>query len=149
MKPVLQALLLADRIYQDVSGKKIIAGTFDRLFFKRNLKPKETEVGGEKHLEIQGGMHPGSPYAFVSITEVRGTVNCVLQYVELANDKPLLQCKFVVQSDDPLKTLELIIPLPPLPIINAGVHALELLCDGEPIGAHRIHVQEMSDDRTN
>src|SRR5947208_45463 len=31
MKPILQALLLADKIYEDKSGKKIIAGTFNRL----------------------------------------------------------------------------------------------------------------------
>jgi hypothetical protein len=33
-----------------------------------------------------------------------------------------------------------------LPIEKAGVHALELLCDGEPIGSHRIQVEEIEDE---
>ena len=36
MTPVLQALVVADRVYEDKgTGKKIIAGTFSRLFFKK------------------------------------------------------------------------------------------------------------------
>jgi hypothetical protein len=147
VKPVLQAILLADRVYQDAAtGKKIIAGTFNRLFFKRHVKAKESEIQGQKAFEIPGGVHAGSPYAFVSLTEVIGKLECILQYVDLKNDKPLIQCSFTVESNDPLQNLELVIPLPPLPTLSAGIHALELLCDGELVGSHRIIVQELGDD---
>ena len=39
-KPLLQALILADHVYQDAqTGKKVIAGTFNQLFFFRQDKP--------------------------------------------------------------------------------------------------------------
>ena len=146
VKPVLQALLLADHIYQDLTtGKKIISGTFNKLSFQRKSPPKETEINGLKHVIVAGGMNPGSPYAYVSLTEVRGTVPCVLRYVDLENDNSLLECRFSIQCDDPLVTVELILPLPPLPIVKAGIHSLELLCDGEPIGSLRIQVEEQQD----
>ena len=31
-KPIVQALVLADHVYQDTSGKMIIAGTFNRFY---------------------------------------------------------------------------------------------------------------------
>ena len=150
VKPVLQALILADHIYQDAgTGKKIIAGTFNRLFFKKESPVTEREVSGEKQILVQGGMQAGSPYAFISLTEVRGTVRCVLRYVNLEADQSLLQCEFQIHCDDPLETIEIILPLPTLPVGKAGIHALELLCDDEPIGSHRIHVEERKDDHPN
>jgi hypothetical protein len=147
VKPVLQAILLADHIYEDrTTGKKIIAGTFNRLFFKRQVIRSEVGSGGEKRLHIPGGMQAGSPYAYVSLTEVRGAIHCVLRYVDLEDDRSLLRCEFEVQNDDPLKSVEIIVPMPPLPTGKAGIHALELLCDGEPIGALRIQVEELKDD---
>ena len=146
MKPVLQALLLADHVYQEQSGKKIIAGTFDRLRFKRTPIVEKKVIGGETRHLVAGGMQPGSPYAYISLTEVRGKIRCTLRYVNLETDKSLLETEFFIECDDPLKTLELIIPLPVLPIETAGVHSLELICDDEPIGSHRIYVEEVQDD---
>jgi len=49
VKPVLQALPLADRIYQDTTGKHIIAGTFNRMVFvKGGAEPKTVEVDGKE-----------------------------------------------------------------------------------------------------
>lgn len=153
VKPVLQALLLADRVYQDVTGKKIIAGTFNRLLFSPKLhKPREVEVDGVKRQMIVGGMHAGSPYAFFSLTDVRGRIPCVLRYVDLEDDKVLLQAEFEVHCDDPLRTVEGVVPMPPLPATKAGVFALELLCGDEPIGSLRVIVEEIDikdDDNAN
>jgi hypothetical protein len=147
VKPVLQALLLADRVYQDAqTGKKIIAGTFHRMLFTKSVqKGREIEVDGVKRMVVPGGMHPGSPYAFVSLTEIRGKVSCVLRYVDLGGDKPLLQCGFEIDCKNPLETVEVVLPMPPLPP-NPGIHALELLCDDEPIGSLRITVEERKED---
>lgn len=71
MKPVLQALVLADRVYQDVSGKKVIAGTFSG--FKFSKRPPAGEIirpDGQKQRVIAGGMSAGSPYVYISLTDV-------------------------------------------------------------------------------
>lgn len=150
MKPILQALLLADRVYQDqFTGKKIIAGTFDKLFFTKKSIVQEKEIDGEKRRIIPGGMQAGSPYAYISLTEVRGPTRCELRYVNLEDDKSILRTEFMIDCDDPLKTVELIIPLPLLPTEKAGVHALELICNDEPVGAHRITVEEIQNDNPN
>jgi len=145
VKPLLQALLLADHVYEDKrTGKKVIAGTFGRLFFARERpKPQEVEQDGVKRRVIPGGMHAGSPYAYLSLTEVRGTIPCVLRYVALEDDKPLFQCDFEIRCDDPIETVEVVLPLPPLPTEKSGVYALELLCDNEPVGSLRVVVQEV------
>lgn len=146
MKPVLQSLLLADRIYEDKStGKKIIAGIFSKLYFIKKIETSQvvTEDGGERQV-FPGGMHAGSPYAYISLTDIRGKVHCVLRFVALDDNKPLIQCNFEIESKDPLATAEIIVPMPPLPTSIAGVYALELLCNDEPIGALRIIVEELS-----
>jgi len=145
VKPVLQALLLAERVFQDAkTGNKVIAGTFNRLWFKRGaLKPREIETDGVKRQVIPGGMDVGSPCAFISLTEIRGTISCVLRYVDLQDDKPLFQCPFQIRCDDPLQTVEVVLPMPRLPTERPGTHALELLCDDEPVGSLRIIVNEL------
>ena len=142
MKPLLQALLLADRIYKDTTGKHIIAGTFNKMVFtKRGAEPKKVEIDGEEKQLVLGGGQAGSPYAYISLTELRGKIQCVLRYVNLEQDKALFQTHFAIESTDPLQTVELVLPMPRLPLVP-GVHALELLCDDEPIGSHRIIVEE-------
>ncbi len=145
MKPVLQALLLADRIYRDTTGKHIIAGTFNKmLFVKRGAEPKTVEIDGEEKQLIPGGMQAGSPSVYISLTDVRGKIQCILRYVNLKQNKALFQTQFSIECADPLKTVEVVLPLPMLPQM-AGVHALELLCDDEPIGSHRIIVEELKE----
>ena len=143
VQPVLQALLLADRVYEDkATGKKIVAGIFQALYFK---KQEEMKADLEKQgiLGMPGGLHAGSPYAYVSLTDVRGTQPFVLRYVDLSEDKPVFQAKFELTSDDPLGTVEVIAPLPPLPSGKAGTYALELLWKDEPLGSFRVTVQEL------
>lgn len=149
MKPRVQALLLADRVYRDQTGKHIIAGTFNKLVFKKNAnKPKTIVEDGEERTVVLGGIQAGSPSAYINLTEIRGTVDCVLRYVNLADDSALIQCKFTVKGENPLDALELVLPMPSLPTI-AGVFALELLCEDEPIGSLRIIVEELRDEEND
>ena len=186
-KPVLQALLLADHVYQDKdTGKKIIAGTFNSLSIsKTKAPPKDAEQGavgrgaGDGGQEAGGGgpqqnlagpqqnlggpqqnlggpqqnrprqlstaeiSRLGNPTAFVSLTDVHGTTDLELRYVDLADQNVLMMLKFRVFSDDPLKTVEAILPVPPLPTPHPGVYALELVCKEEPLGSLRIAAVEM------
>ena len=79
------------------------------------------------------------------MTSVRGTQNFSIRYVFLNDDKVLFAISFQVNCQDPLETVQLIVPLPSLPIIEAGTYALELLCDDEPLGAFRITAEEIEE----
>lgn len=145
MKPVLQALLLADKIYDDrATGKKVIAGTFNRMLIAKNVALKQAEDSeGNKTIRMPGGMEAGSPSAYFSVTECRGQRRFVLRYVDLSDDKVYLSTEITVECDDPLRTVEAVLPMPRLPTPHPGVFALELLCDDEPVGALRIQVEEI------
>jgi len=144
MKPILQALLVADRIYEDrATRKKIVAGIFHHIGFIKAVPVEVVEKDGVKHQFVPGGIHAGSPYAYISLTEIRGTQPFVLRYVRLADETPLFQTEFQIQCDDPLQTVEVVAPLPPLPAVEPGTYALELLWGIEPIGTFRIQVEEV------
>lgn len=147
VKPVLQALLVADRVYQDhPSGKRIVAGIFDKLSFRKKV-PSEVvgEQGeqGEQERILVGGGDPGSPYAYISMTSLRGNKRFVVRYVYLNEDKVLFQTEFGIVCENPLETAQIVFPLPKLPIVGAGAYALELLCEDEPIGVFRITAEEL------
>jgi hypothetical protein len=139
-------LVLADSVYQDkFTGKKVIAGTFNQVgFFKSKAAPPAPE-------ESSGKMRPlaphevrwmGSPTAYVSLTELRGLVELELRYVDLSDNAVLLAANIRAACDNPLNTVEAIVPLPPLPTPHAGGYALELLWDNELLGSLRITAVE-------
>ncbi len=142
--PKLQSLLLADKIYEDrATGKKVVAGIFHKLFFQKQTLVREVVEGGEKRVLIPGGMQSGSPSCYISLTDVSGRVKFELRYVSLKDETVLLKTGFLVESEDRLGTVEIILPLPTLPTLYAGVFALELLADDEPLGSLRVIVEEI------
>jgi hypothetical protein len=159
-KPVLQALVLADHVYQDKStGKMVIAGTF-RQFNIVKLRPPSGDSekpaqdsgpqdagqsSGELHkLSAQQICRVGSPWVYVSLTELRGAVPLELRYVDLRDNTVLLRAELSVNSsNNPLDTTELAVQFPPLPIPHLGTYALELLFENELLGSHRVTVSEM------
>lgn len=143
MKPILQALLLADRVYEDkLTGKKIIAGIFHKMFYipKEHLKDEAEKLGGIPFMPA--GFQAGSPFAYISMTEIRGEQPFSVRYVDLSNDNVLLQLEFKASVQDPLEIVDFILPLPPLPANKPGVFALELLWRDEPLGSCRLKVEE-------
>lgn len=148
MKPVLQALLVADHVYTDaVTGKKIVAGIFHRLLFRKTppraaQAPIEEEEPGVQIQVSAGGHRAGSPFCYISLTDLHGPQEFELRYVDLANDLVLMKAGFEIQTDDPLATAEVTLPLPTLPSDKPGTFALELLWKNEPLGSHRIIVSE-------
>jgi len=131
-------------VYQDVTGKKIIAGTFNHVLFspKRPIKEVETPDGSKRQYAI-GGMQSGSPYVYMSFTDVCQGTKLMLQFVNLANNAVLLGTEIRVDCEDRLQTVEVVLPLPTLPIKEAGVYALEVVCEGEILGFHRVRADEM------
>ena len=149
MKPVLQALLVADHVYADAAtGKKIVAGIFHRLMFKRPPPPEEPGQQTASVVHIgSGGHRAGSPFCYLSLTEVRGEQSFELRYVDLGTDTAIFGTKFTFKSNNPLHTIEHILPLPTLPAAKPGVFALELLWNNESLGSHRIIVDEVAEER--
>ena len=147
-KPILQSLLIADQIYTDkASGKKIIVGVFQTLGFitPDAMREHVERVGQPPAAVMQSGFDAGSPHAYISLTEVRGKQEFSLRYVSLQDDRAIFEAILAVDNDDPLKTIELVLPLPRLPTEVPGMFALELLWgkDNVPLGMYRIRVQDV------
>ncbi|MFQ5733346.1 MAG: hypothetical protein ACE5KM_15505 [Planctomycetaceae bacterium] len=146
MKPILQALLLADRIYTDRdTGKKIIAGVFHQLRFIRqeNFEKAIDQQAGNIPI-VPAGYSAGSPFAYASLTGIHGKQPLEVRYVNLSDDKIQFQFNVTVESTDPLSTLEIVLPLPSLPSGKEGRFALEVLWKDEPIGLFRVSVEEVN-----
>lgn len=156
-KPILQSLILADHIYEDkLTGKRVIAGIFNRIVRgKRVMKPapgaEEGGAGGtggapqQRVLEIPPtGLQSGSPFAYISLTEVRGPTPFTLQLVNLEDDMALFKSELKVDCPNPLYTIELTVPLPPIAPPKAGIYALEVLHNNEILGSLRIVVEDQA-----
>jgi hypothetical protein len=143
VKPILQALLLADKVYEDKStSKKIVAGIFNQMILVgEHAQPKTVtdEFGGIKTI-VPAGMHSGSPSAYISVTEVRRPTTLEVRFVFLDEYEALLHGEIEVNAPSPLDTVEIVVPLPPLPCNRPGTYALEVLCDDELLGSHRLRV---------
>ena len=175
--PVLQALLVADQIYQDQStGKFVICGIFGTIFFMpHDSAPAEEMTPNEPADEVDGGdagasagaegggpkvpvgqppvpqsmklnrlIRAGSPYAYVSLTEIHGQRSFEMRYVDLNENAVIFSFEFKVECRNPLETVQLSLPLPVLPVPHEGVFVLELLCGGELLGSHRILTKRQS-----
>jgi hypothetical protein len=142
VKPILQALLVADHVYIDaVTGKKVVAGIFHRLSLTKAAPPHPEAEGSKLRIKIPlGGHRASSPFCYISLTELRGEQPFSLRYVHLDQDKVVFHFEFTVSSKDPLQTQEIVLPLPTLPVDPSGTYALELLWNQEPLGSHRINV---------
>jgi hypothetical protein len=147
MKPVLQALVVADHIYQDQqTGKKVICGTFNTFRFSRKPPIGEAQApDGSKQTVIQGGGQSGSPYAYVNLTDVCDGTKLRLQFVNLNKNAVLFGTDLAIGNANRLSTIELVFPLPRLPIQEAGAYALELMCDGDIIGSYRITAENLDE----
>jgi hypothetical protein len=151
-KPVLQALVLADQVYQDKdTGKMIISGTFTRLIVvkaqKQTVQP--TNPQSDKPAEALRGLsmpvtgsRAGSPFAYVCLTNIHGECDLDLRYVDLHDNSSLFQGRLHVTCKSALDSVELKVALPALPHKNAGHCALELLHENELLGSWRVQVIE-------
>jgi hypothetical protein len=145
VKPVLQALVLAERVYTDITGKKIIAGTFNRVLFKHNVPFVQEAVtpDGIVRQAVPGGLHSGSPCLYMSLTDVADKTEISIQFLSLKRNEVFFEANLPLACDDHLKTIEIVAPLPPLRFPEAGTYAFEVVCEGEIIGSHRIVAEEM------
>lgn len=138
-KPIVQAMLIADHVYQDVATKKyVIAGIFNQINFQRK-ESLEQEHGPNI---VPGGVNAGSPFLYLSMVELNGIYEFVLRYSSLKTDQSLFQTEFRVECKQPLAVIELAFGLPPLPAFAEDTFALELLWKDESIASVRVIVRE-------
>jgi len=144
VKPVLQAIILAEHIYQDKwTGKFVIAGTFNTIGFGKSSDIPDMQNAGDGPVRAPG-MQAGSPSVYISLSELRKEEKFLLRYTDLEEDKVLFEVQLTVGSDSPLLTVELGIPLPSLlPEPHAGHYAIELLWNNELLGARHVTVCEI------
>ncbi len=62
--------------------------------------------------------------------------------MDLKENRVLFATGFKLECQDPLAVCEMVVPLPELPTPHPGVFALEILCDEELLGSHRVTAQE-------
>jgi len=132
VRPILQALVLADHIYIDAkTGKKIIAGTFNHL-----AAPAFPSDFGR------------TTYAFISMTEVHGNTPITLKYTDLSNSETLMEIRDLPMEapNDPLATVEMVVELPRFHMPHEGIFAFEVHVHEEQIGSLRIQVSQSADE---
>lgn len=138
VKPLVQALLLAERVYQDsATHTKIICGVFNSI----TVRPNRVAIEPKSRPEAVG-IEPqmGPPTAYINLTEVHGTVRLELRYVDLQTHEVLLREQIAVTSGDPLQNVEVVAQLPILPVHQPGQYALEVLYEDEILNSVRINV---------
>ncbi len=122
--PVLQAMVLADQIYTDVSGKRIICGTFSSL-----------------HVSQLPVLFGRKTYVFILLVDIVGRFSLQLRFVHLSDNKILMHSEPInFESDDPLKPLDISIEVPPFPLIDEGFYSLECWAEEHLLGAVRLQV---------
>jgi hypothetical protein len=128
-KPVVQALVLADQIYEDKrTGKKIISGTFNKIWSTK-FPTEFSQI----------------TWAFLALTEVRGTINLEFQFRREATQDVLAKCpKIPLTSNDPLATCEVVVELPKLPFPAPGSYSFDVLLEQEILGSLRITAAPMA-----
>ena len=147
VKPVLQALVLAERIYTDKSDRHIICGTFNGIKIGRMPIEAVEAPDGATRPQIPGGVEGGSPYAYISITDIVGRIELLLQFVNLTKNEVVFEHRLEVQCDERLGTVEIVAPLPSLTRFlrhyGSGkfIYAFEVVCEGEILGSHRLIVE--------
>ena len=146
MKPILQALVLAERVYEDKSGKKIIAGTFNQLLIGKVSIPAAKNPDGTERRVVPGGLDPGCPGVYVSLTDVVDGTEITLQMVNVSKNQVLFQSSLRIAVNDRLATVEVVAPLPPMSMFirEVGTYSLDVLWRNEILGSHRLVVRELT-----
>lgn len=132
--PVLKALVLADYIYTEQSGKRIICGTFNRIWSSK---------------------FPGrfrEHWAYILLADVDRKVVLQLRFVHLKDNQILMQSSpITIESKDPLMPLDIAIEIPGFPLPEAGIYAFECWASDDMIGSVRLQVGKLEEqsEKTN
>lgn len=149
--PVLQAMVLADRVYRDAATNKyLIIGTFGKLR-RRKVQPLVLpEASREPGSDIVGEavvmsgddfVDSGTPCLYLALRGIRSPTDLWLRFVRLDDDTVSMEAKIHVSSNDPVALVELAVNLPRLQG-RAGEYSLDLLHEGVPLGSWGVSLQD-------
>ncbi|NJN70837.1 MAG: hypothetical protein HC801_11555 [Nitrospira sp.] len=126
--PVLQAFVLAERIYTDAAtGQRIICGTFNQIMATKF--PRTTEK---------------LTYAFILLCEVTQRMPFQLRFVSLKDNRIVMQSGIIqVEAKDPCMPVDLVIEIPPLPLAEPGVYSFECWANEHMVGSVRLPVSRV------
>lgn len=126
MSPTLQALLVADHIYQDNgSGKYVIAGTFHQIKVPAFPTTLSRTVG-----------------VFVCVSGVEGDVDVGLEFLDSERGEVLIRSSsFGFHCEDPALPVEFAVEIPPLPLPRPGHYAMRLAANGIVLGEAPVIVE--------
>jgi hypothetical protein len=124
----LNALLLADQIYQDKdSGKYVVAGIFHQINVPGFPATLEKSVG-----------------LFVSLTGVSNDANVELTFVDPADGTVLMRNRSLrLTWDDADTPVQFALEIPPLPLPHPGQYRLQLAVNGTELGASLLSVLDL------
>lgn len=125
-EPRLGALLLADHIYRDeVSGKHVIAGTFHQLNVAAFPITFARTIG-----------------VYLAFRGCAGKATIDLDFVEAASGEILMRSRAMeIVCDDPGRSVELALEVPPLPLPRAGQYLFRLTVNGHVLGEAALWAQ--------
>jgi hypothetical protein len=125
--PILQAVVLADRVYQDrETGKHVVAGTFNEV--TAHEFPCEYAVPVQLYCVLTGVSEP---------------LSIAMRFVATDDHVVMRSSAVTIRCSDPLETIELALPVPSLVLPAAGWYRLEVLLDDTPRGFSRLHVVQV------
>lgn len=127
-KPVLQAFILADDVYQGVNHRKFsIVGTFNMI-----------------SSSVFPSMFHKPTKAYINIAELLNDSEITLRYVDLEDLSVLFESpKFPVKKAMNNRNIEVIIDIPPFPIPHPGVYNLELWIDDTLLSIAKVVVEKI------
>jgi len=134
IKPILQALLLADHVYtDDETGKKIITGTYDCIY--------STGFPGE---------FPRATCIYVCLNSIHGQVEIELRFVDWSTYETLMEYgPITINSSDPLASIDFTIPLPSIPLPHSGSYGFELYAGNELLGMVRLRAEQIEEEEND
>jgi hypothetical protein len=121
MKPYLKAMWLADAVTLDAqTGKATITGIFDQI----EVKAPSTAFTSPAVL-------------FFGLRDGRGKVSLTLRYVDLDDNEILLERSIQVECDA-LRTADVVLTIPKIPVPHAGAFVWELYHGTDLLGSSRV-----------
>jgi hypothetical protein len=121
MTPTLQPILLADAAHQEPNtGRVTVAGIFDTV----SVAPGTDFTAGAVVFFVVRGVH--------------GRVKLSLTYVDLSDDRVLVERPVYVEADSPLETIDFTVRVNTIPVPHPGSFAWELYHESELLGSARI-----------
>jgi hypothetical protein len=89
-------------------------------------------------------MQAGSPWLYISLTDVVDGTVISINFVNVTKNDLLFGRELTLRCNDRLATIEIALPLPSLNVREEGTYAIELGCEGEVVGFYRIVAQEIT-----